>query len=104
FEPLLALEQSLLPQVRSVLEHKIEDAVQKLRLVPQRVLQKLEMRDSVLSDRHEFAINHGVALDALECLGDLDVAVANDFAVAAVKCDFAAHDFRDHAKAVVLVL
>jgi len=104
FEPFLALEERLLPQIHSVLEHQVENAVQKLRLVSQRVLEQLKMRDAILSDRNEFAIDHAVALDAFECLGDLDVAAADDFAVAAVERDLAALDFGDHAEAVVLVL
>lgn len=43
FEPFLALEQTLLPQVLAVLEQQIESAIQKLRLVSQRVLEQLKM-------------------------------------------------------------
>jgi hypothetical protein len=57
-EPLLAFEERPLPQVLSVLEHKIESAVKKLRLMAQRVLKKLEMRHPVLSDRDEFPVDH----------------------------------------------
>src|ERR1700760_2261244 len=71
FEPFLALEQRLLPQVRTCLEHQIESAIQKLRLMPQRVLEQLKMRDAILSDCDELAVDHGVALDAFERLGDL---------------------------------
>ena len=70
----------------------------------QRVLEQLEMRYAVLADRDELAIDHGVALHAFERLRDLDVGVADDFAVAAVERDFAAPDLRDHAEAIVLVL
>ena len=50
----------------------------------QRVLKQLEMRDAVFSDRDELAVDHGVALHALQRLGDLDIAAADDLAVAAV--------------------
>jgi hypothetical protein len=70
----------------------------------QRVLKQLEMRDAVFSDRDEFAVDHGVALDALQCFGDLDIAVTDDLAVAAVERNLAPPDFSDHPKAVVLVL
>ena len=103
-QPLLALEERLLAQVRCVLEHEIESAIQQLRFMAQRVLKQLEMRDAVLSDRDEFAVDHGVALHALQRFGDLDIAVADDLAVAAVERNLAPPDFRDHPEAVVLVL
>src|SRR5213080_5012323 len=70
----------------------------------QRVLKQLEMRDPVLSDRDELAVDHGVALYALQRFGDLDIAAADDLAVAAVERDLALPDFRHHPEAVVLVL
>ena len=70
----------------------------------QRVLKQLEMRDAVLSDRDELAVDHGVALHALQRFGDLDIAAADDLAVAAVERNLAPPDFRDHPEAVVLVL
>ena len=92
-EPLLALEERQLAQVLAVLEHEIEGAIQQLRFMAQRVLKQLEMRDAVFSDRDEFAVDHGVALDALQRSGDLDIAVADDLAVAAVERDLAAAGF-----------
>src|SRR3979490_2881180 len=62
------------------------------------------MRDAVLSDRDELAIDHGVALHALQRFGDFHIAAADDLAVAAVERHLAAPDFRDHPEAVVLVL
>ena len=103
-QPLLALDKRLLAQVHRVLEHEIESAIQQLRFMAQRVLKQLEMRDAVFSDRDEFAVDHGVALDALQCFGDLDIAVTDDLAVAAVERNLAPPDFSDHPKAVVLVL
>src|SRR5215207_9380563 len=70
----------------------------------QRVLKQLKMRDAVLSDRDELAVDHGVALHALQRLGDLDIAAADDLAVTAVERNLAPPDFRDHPKAVVLIL
>ncbi|MCP1912849.1 hypothetical protein J2R96_005329 [Bradyrhizobium elkanii] len=70
----------------------------------QRVLKQLEMRNAVLSDRDELAIDHGVALHALQRFGDLDIAAADDLAVAAVECNLAPPDFRDHPEAIVLIL
>src|SRR3979411_1887794 len=69
-----------------------------------RVLEQLEMRDAVLSDRDELAVDHGVALHALQRFGDLHIAAADDLAVAAVERTLAPPDFRDHSEAVVLVL
>ena len=60
----------------------------------QRVLKQLEMRDAVLSDRDELAVDHGVALHALQRFGDLDIAAADDLAVAAVERNLAPPDFR----------
>src|SRR5215213_9353034 len=70
----------------------------------QRVLKQLEMRDALFSDRDELAVDHGVALHALQRLGDLDIAAADDLAVAAVERNLAPPYFRDHPEAVVLVL
>jgi hypothetical protein len=85
FQPLLALEKRLFAQVGCVLKHEIEGAIQKLRFMAQRVLKQLEMRDAVLSDRDELAVDHGIALHALQRFGDLDIAAADDLAVAAVE-------------------
>jgi hypothetical protein len=104
FQPLLALEKRLFAQVHCVLKHKIKSAIQELRFVAQRVLKQLEMRDAVFSDRDELAVDHGVALHALQRFGDLDIAAADDFAVAAVQRNLATPDFRDHPEAIVLVL
>src|ERR1700712_263392 len=62
------------------------------------------MRNAVLSDRDELAVDYGVALYALQRFGDLRIAAADDLAVAAVERNFAPPDFRDHPEAVVLVL
>src|SRR3954471_20927691 len=62
------------------------------------------MRDAVLSDRDELTVDHGVALHALQRFGDLDIAAADDLAVTAVERNLAPPDFRDHPKAVVLIL
>ena len=51
----------------------------------QRVLKQLEMRDTVLSDRDELTVDHGVARHARQRFGDLDIAAADDLAVAAVE-------------------
>ena len=53
----------------------------------QRVLEQLEARDAVPVERYEFAIEDGVDLHALQRARDLDVAVADDLAVAAVEGD-----------------
>ena len=70
----------------------------------ERVLQQLKMRDPVLVECDEFAVDHGVACDAFERFRDFDVTVADDLAVAAIERDLAALDLGDHAKAVVFVL
>jgi hypothetical protein len=36
--------------------------------MPQRVLEKLEMRNPVLPDRDEFPVDHGVGLDSFQAL------------------------------------
>ena len=43
------------------------------------------MRDAVLVQRDEFAVDDGIAFDAFERFCDLDIVVANDLAVAAVE-------------------
>ncbi len=70
----------------------------------QRVVKQLEMRDAVLTDRDKLTVDHGVALHALQRFGDLHITAADDLAVAAVERNLAPPDFRDHPKAVVLVL
>ena len=70
----------------------------------QRILEQLEMRDAVVSDRDEFAIDHSVALHALQRFGDFHIAAADDLAIAAVERNLAPPDFCDHPEAVVLVL
>src|SRR4051812_49609114 len=95
-QPLLALKERMLAQVRCVLEHEVESAIQQLRFMAQRVLQQLEMRDAVFSDRDEFAVDHGVALHALQRFGNLDIAVTDDLAVAAIESNLAPPDFSDH--------
>lgn len=62
------------------------------------------MRHAVLSDGDELPIDHGVAFDAFESLGDLDVGAADDLSVAAVERDAPVPDLRDHPEAVVLIL
>src|SRR5450432_3528132 len=86
------------------MKHKIESAVKQLSLVAQSVLQQLKMRNPVFVQCDEFAVNNGVAFDAFERLRDLDIAVANDLAVAAVKGDLATFNLRHHAKPVIFVL
>ena len=70
----------------------------------ERILQQLEMRDAFFVERHEFAVDYGVAPCAFERLRHFDIAVTNNLAVAAVQGDLASLDFRDHAEAVKLVL
>src|ERR1700712_413535 len=62
------------------------------------------MRDAVLSDRDELAVDYGVALHALQRFSDLRIAAADDLAIAAVERNPAPPDFRDHPEAVVFVL
>ena len=45
--------------------------------------------NAVFSDRDGFAVDHRVALYALQCFGDLDIAVTDDLAVAAVERNLA---------------
>ena len=47
-EPLFAFKQRKSAQILPIVEHKVEHAVEKLRLVTERVLQQLEMRNPVL--------------------------------------------------------
>jgi hypothetical protein len=58
--------------------------------VAKSVLQKLEVRDPVPIERHEFAIDHRIPCDAFERFGDFDVVVADDLAITAVERDLAA--------------
>ena len=69
-----------------------------------RVLQELEMRYAVLANRYKLPVDYGIAFDALEGSCDLDIAMADDFAIAAIEHDLAGIDPSDHAEAVVLVL
>ena len=69
----------------------------------QRVLQQLKMRNPILVERYEFAVDHGVALYAFESLRDLNVVVTDDLAVAAMESDPSAFDLRNHPKSVELV-
>lgn len=46
----------------------------------------------------------GYTLHALQRFGDLDIAAADDLAIAAVERNLAPPDFRDHPEAIVLVL
>src|SRR4051812_6952666 len=69
-----------------------------------RVLEELEVREAVTTDRHQFAVDHSIVLDALQRFRDFDVVVADDLAVAAIESDLPAFDCCDHAKAVILVL
>src|SRR4051812_8609449 len=62
------------------------------------------MRNPIFIQGDKFAVYHGVAFHAFERFRNLDVAVADDLAVAAVKGDLARLDVRDHAKPVVLIL
>src|SRR3954469_1972433 len=64
-QPHLALAQRLLAQVRRLLKHEIEGAVQELCFMAQRVVKQLEMRDAVLTDRDKLTVDHGAALHAL---------------------------------------
>jgi hypothetical protein len=75
-----------------------------LRFISQRVLQQLEMRDAGRIEGHESAVDHGVALAALERLRHFDVAVTDDLAVAAKEDDPAAVGSGDHAKPVIFTL
>ena len=102
-QPFLALEKRKAAQIFAVAEHHVEDAVEELRLMAQRVLQELEARDAVRIEGDEFAIEHRVDLEALESTRDLDVAVADDLAVAAVEGNASVFDNGHHPEAVVLV-
>jgi hypothetical protein len=86
------------------MKHEIECDVLQLRLMAERVLQKLEMRNAVFADRYQLAIDNGIALHAFERFRNFDVAVAHDLAVAAVKRDAAVFDLCDHPEAVILIL
>jgi hypothetical protein len=61
------------------------------------------MRNPILADRDEFAVDHGVTLHAFESFRDLDVAVTDDLAVATIQSDLAAFDICNYAKSVVFV-
>ena len=69
----------------------------------QRILQQLKMRNPVLVERNEFAVDHGVTVHAFESFRDLNVAVTDDLSVAAIESDLAAFDIRNHAKSVVFI-
>jgi hypothetical protein len=62
------------------------------------------MRDAVLADGDELAVDDRVGLHAFKRSRDLDVGMADDLSVAAIERDFAAVDLRDHPEAVILVL
>src|ERR1700712_3279067 len=104
FKPLLAFEEGQSPQVLAILKHEVEGAKLELRLFAERVLQELKMRDAVLVEHHELAVDHGIPADPFERPGNLDVVRTDDLTVAAVERDLADLDLRDHAEAVVLVL
>jgi hypothetical protein len=48
------------------------------------------MRHPALIQRQEFAVGHNIPFYAFESFGNFDVAVADDFAIAAVKGDLSA--------------
>src|SRR3954470_5184288 len=48
-QSLFTLKEGVVAQVRCVLKHEIESAIQELRLVAQRILKQLEMRDAILA-------------------------------------------------------
>jgi hypothetical protein len=62
------------------------------------------MRDAVLADGDELAIDDRVGLYAFKRSRDLDVGMADDLSVAAIERDLATADLRDHPEAVILVL
>ncbi len=76
-------------KVFSILKHEIECEVAQLRLAAEGVLQQLKMRDAFFVERHELAVDHGVAFHAFERFRDFDVAMADDLAVAAIERDLA---------------
>ena len=102
-QPLLALKKRKAPQIFAVAEHHVEDAVEELRLMAQRILQQLEARDAVPIQRDEFAVENSVDFEALESTRDLDVTVADDLAVAAVEGNASVFDDGHHPETVVLV-
>ena len=61
------------------------------------------MRDAVLADGDELAVDDRVALHAFKRSRDLDVGMTDDLSVAAIERDLAAADLRDHPEAVILV-
>ena len=70
----------------------------------ERVLEQLKARHALAVERHQLAIQDSIYLYALQRLSDLDVAMADDLAVAAVKRDASGLNASDHSEAVVLVL
>ena len=69
-----------------------------------RILEELEMRDTISAYRDQFAIDHGIMLYALKRSRHFDVTVADDLAIAAVKGDLTVLDCCDHTESVILVL
>jgi molybdate transport system substrate-binding protein len=47
---------------KAILKHEIECAVLQLRLMAERILEELEMREAVVADRNKFAIDRGIVL------------------------------------------
>src|SRR5436189_5665301 len=71
--------------------------------MPQRILEELETRYAVPIERHEFTVQNRVAFDALQGTSDLNVAVADDLAVAAVQRGAPVFDTRHHPETVEFV-
>jgi hypothetical protein len=103
-KPLLALQERQWTQIRAGAEHQIKDAIEQLGLMTERVLEQLKVRHALAVERYQLAIQNGVYLYALQRLSNLNIAMADDLAVAAVKRDPTGFDAGDHAEAVVLVL
>jgi hypothetical protein len=61
------------------------------------------VRHALLVQCDKFAIDHGVGFNAFECFRDLEIIVADDFAVAAIERDFAVFNPRDHPKTIILI-
>ena len=93
-KPLLALQEGLLTQILAGAEHQIKDAIEQLGLMTERVLEQLKTRDALAVERYQFAVEDGVYLHALQRLSDLEVAMADDLAVAAVERDPPGFDAR----------
>lgn len=99
-QALLALDQWCAAQIIVVEEEKIEDVISEARFALQGVLQQLKPGSAVRVEGHQFAIDHGVALDNVERFGDRGVPSGHVIAIARIQGSVSASGFCNQSEAI----